>query len=137
VDSYPLQPFAHVDASFGLRAPGSLTVIPMRAFLLLFCCIHLATGFVSSACMRRVLTEMRGGYDATVGTDPSTPIQFFTLPGCTCPYAQRVHIALLELLLPFDMTETSLPKPDWYLKINPVSSIADGLIFLSLFWGIV
>uniref|UniRef100_A0A7S1BU69 GST N-terminal domain-containing protein n=1 Tax=Corethron hystrix TaxID=216773 RepID=A0A7S1BU69_9STRA len=61
-----------------------------------------------------------GGYDATVGTNPSTPIQFFTTPGNTCPYAARTFIVLKELDLPFDMTEVSgRPKPDWYLKINP------------------
>jgi len=33
------------------------------------------------------------------------------------------------------MTEVSgMPKPDWYLKINPVSSITDDLFFLSIFW---
>ena len=32
---------------------------------------------------------LRGGYDATVGADPSTPIQFFTTPENTCPYAAR------------------------------------------------
>jgi hypothetical protein len=63
--------------------------ITMRVLIIVFCCINLATGFVSSAGMPRILTEIRGGYDATVGTDPSTPLQFFTLPGCTCPYAQR------------------------------------------------
>jgi len=69
-----------------LRLTGPIT---MRALILVFCCINLATGFVSSAGMPRILTDIRGGYDATVGTDPSTPFQFFTLPGCTCPYAQR------------------------------------------------
>lgn len=61
-----------------------------------------------------------GGYDATIGANPSTPLQFFTLPGNTCPYAQRTLIALRELGIPFDTTEVSgRPKPDWYLKINP------------------
>ena len=61
-----------------------------------------------------------GGYDATVGTDPGAPIQFFTTPGNTCPYAARTYIVLEELGLPFDLTEVSgRPKPDWYLKINP------------------
>jgi len=62
-----------------------------------------------------------GGYDATIGTDPSTPVQFFTLSGNTCPYAQRTLITLLELGISFDTCEVSLTpsKPDWYLKINP------------------
>jgi len=90
----------------------------MRA-LLVFCSIHLASGFVSAGVPRPV-TELRGGYDATIGAHPSTPIQFFTLPGNTCPYAQRTYIALKELQLPFDITEvTGMPKPDWYLSINP------------------
>ena len=61
-----------------------------------------------------------GGYDATTGIDPSTKIQFFTLPGNTCPYAQRTAIVFNELEISFDLTEISgRPKPDWYLKINP------------------
>ncbi len=65
-------------------------------------------------------TELRGGYDATVGADPTTPLQFFTTPGNTCPYAARTYIVLKELGISFDLTEVSgRPKPDWYLKINP------------------
>ncbi|KAL7527368.1 hypothetical protein ACHAXR_006587 [Thalassiosira sp. AJA248-18] len=91
-----------------------------RALLIgISCCINLATGFVSAG-ISRPETVLSGGYDATIGADPSTPIQFFTLPGNTCPYAQRTHIALKELALPFDMTEVmGIPKPDWYLAINP------------------
>ena len=60
---------------------------------------------------------------------------YFVLPSYRYLSTNRTHIALLELSLPFDMTEVSgMPKPDWYLKINPVSSIADGLFFLSIFW---
>eukprot|EP00591_Stephanopyxis_turris_P001505 CAMPEP_0195511962 /NCGR_PEP_ID=MMETSP0794_2-20130614/4102_1 /TAXON_ID=515487 /ORGANISM="Stephanopyxis turris, Strain CCMP 815" /LENGTH=281 /DNA_ID=CAMNT_0040639663 /DNA_START=55 /DNA_END=900 /DNA_ORIENTATION=+ len=96
----------------------------MKALItgLISCSIHLTTGFAVSTgrFSTRPTTELRGGYDATIGADPSTPIQFFTLPGNTCPYAQRTHIALGELGLPFDITEVSgMPKPDWYLKINP------------------
>lgn len=101
-------------------------VVVLLALAFAFCRITVATGFVSPAralttTTTTMTTKLRGGYDATVGTDPSTPIQFFTLPGNTCPYAQRTHIALLELNLPFDMTEViGFPtKPDWYLKINP------------------
>jgi len=97
----------------------------MRPLLLLFwCCLEMAAAFVS-ATGRGIIghsspTHLAGGYDATIGADPKTPIQFFTLPGNTCPYAQRTHIALNELGLPFDVTEvTGMPKPDWYLKINP------------------
>ena len=94
----------------------------MRAFIgLSFFCSQ-ASGFVSARSLSnpRIMTDLAGGYDATVGADPSTPIQFFTLPGNTCPYAQRTHITLNELGLPYDTTEVSgMPKPDWYLKINP------------------
>jgi len=66
------------------------------------------------------ITILRGGYDATIGTDPSTPVQFFTTPGNSCPYAARTFIVLKELGVPFDVTEVSVrEKPDWYLKINP------------------
>lgn len=90
----------------------------------LLCSSHRATGFVAAGMSpvrgAAATTELRGGYDQTVGADPSTPIQFFVLPGNTCPYAQRTHIALVELGIPFDTTEVSgMPKPDWYLKINP------------------
>lgn len=68
----------------------------------------------------RAKTDLRGGYDSTVGIDPSTPLQFFTTPDNTCPYAARSFIALKELGIPFETQEVSgRPKPDWYLKINP------------------
>ena len=115
---------------------------PRETLLLLFalfCSNHLASCFVSSGNLRSVM-ELRGGYDATVGTDPSTPIQFFVLPGNTCPYVQRTHIVLEELGLPFDITEvTGFPKPDWYLRINPrgkvpalrLPSLGDAVIYES------
>ena len=90
---------------------------------LVFCTIQLTNAFVSASSTtyhRRVISELRGGYDATIGADPSTPLQFFTMPGNTCPYAQRTHMTLQELQLPFDVTEVSgIPKPDWFLSINP------------------
>lgn len=65
-----------------------------------------------------------GGYDATVGVKPNLPIQFFTTPGNTCPYAARTMIVLKELDIDFEMTEVSgRPKPDWYLKINPKGKV--------------
>jgi glutathione S-transferase len=71
-----------------------------------------------NVCRRK--TDLRGGYDSTVGIDPSTPLQFFTTPGFTCPYAARSYIVLKELNIPFETQEVSgRPKPDWYLKINP------------------
>jgi glutathione S-transferase len=55
------------------------------------------------------------------GANPDMPIQFFTTPGNTCPYAARTFIVLKELGMAFDMREVSgRPKPDWYLNtINP------------------
>ena len=45
-----------------------------------------------------------GGYDATIGIKPNLPIQFFTTPGNTCPYAARTMIVLKELNIDFEMT---------------------------------
>lgn len=103
------------------------TMAKLRALPLLFYCINLAAGFVSAGLPHFLrTTELRGGYDATVGINPSAPIQFFTLPGNTCPYAQRTHITLKELGLEFDTTEvTGMPKPDWYLKINPRGKVRE------------
>ena len=93
---------------------------------LVFCSIQLlASGFVRAGRIpyhHRITSELKGGSDATIGAAaPSTPpLQFFTMPGNTCPYAQRTMIALKELQLPFDITEVSgMPKPDWFLSINP------------------
>mmetsp|Transcript_12403 Transcript_12403/g.23246 ORF Transcript_12403/g.23246 Transcript_12403/m.23246 type:complete len:295 (+) Transcript_12403:94-978(+) len=78
------------------------------------------TSFKTRAPVMKGNQRFMGGYDATIGADPSTPLQFFTLPGNTCPYAQRTLITLYELGIPFDVTEVSgRPMPDWYLKINP------------------
>lgn len=40
-----------------------------------------------------------------------------------CPYAQRVHIVLKELGLPYEEVFVDLDKPreQWYLEINPVT----------------
>ena len=69
-------------------------------------------------------TLKMGGYDSTVGVDPTAPMQFFTLPGNTCPYAQRTNIVFNELSIPVDVTEVQgIPKPDWFLKINPQGKV--------------
>lgn len=98
----------------------------LQFFITFLCCLPLVTGFFVAAAGRASAggahssSALAGGYDATIGANPKTPLQFFTLPGNTCPYAQRTHIVLNELGLPFDITEvTGMPKPDWYLKINP------------------
>mmetsp|Transcript_19850 Transcript_19850/g.24489 ORF Transcript_19850/g.24489 Transcript_19850/m.24489 type:complete len:312 (+) Transcript_19850:99-1034(+) len=67
--------------------------------------------------LERILA-LKGGYDSTIGPDPSNPIQFFTLAGGMCPYAARTLIVFHELGLPFETVEIS-GKPDWYLQINP------------------
>lgn len=96
------------------------------SFVLALICLNQAAGFAyatlhsSKTSLYTSQTRLYGGYDATVGADPTTPIQLFVLPQNTCPYVQRTNIALRELDIPFDMIEvTGQPKPDWYLKINP------------------
>jgi len=72
----------------------------------------------------RNTSKSMGGYDATIGVDPTTPIQFFTLPENTCPYAQRTAITFNELQIPVQVfTVTGRPKPDWFLKINPSGKV--------------
>lgn len=72
----------------------------------------------SSSPFSSSIVSLKGGYDATIGPDPSNPIQFFALPNKMCPYAARTLIVLNELNLPYDTVEIR-NKPDWYLKINP------------------
>jgi glutathione S-transferase len=41
-----------------------------------------------------------------------------------CPYAQRVHITLLEKQLDFTLTEIDLfNRPDWFLAISPYGKV--------------
>ena len=97
--------------------------------ILLMASTKLCNGFppISSPIMDEATksTQMRmGGYDATIGVDPTTPIQFFTLPGNACPYAQRTHIVFNELQVPVDVIEVSgMPKPEWFLRINPQGKV--------------
>lgn len=79
---------------------------------------------LSSKTNVRDTAKPMGGYDATVGVDPSTPIQFFTLPENTCPFAQRTAITFNELNIPAQVFKvTGRPKPDWFLKINPQGKV--------------
>ncbi len=67
-------------------------------------------------------SSLKGGYDATIGPNPSNPIQFFTLDNGMCPYAARTLIVLNELQLDHEVIGINMSsgiKPDWYLKINP------------------
>ena len=43
----------------------------------LFCTLQLTSAFVSASSTyhQRIISELRGGYDATIGADPSTPLQ--------------------------------------------------------------
>lgn len=43
-----------------------------------------------------------------------------------CPWAQRAHIALEELGIPFkeEIIDLDRPRDPWYLKVNPVCSFA-------------
>jgi glutathione S-transferase len=63
-----------------------------------------------------------GGYNSNIGTNPTLPLQFFAFPNNTCPYAQRTHITLLELDIPFDL-QTVNKGEDWYRKINPLGKV--------------
>lgn len=55
---------------------------------------------------------------ATNGLSPK--ITLYTNHGC--PWAQRAHIVLKELNLPYEevIIDLDVPRSDWYLKINPV-----------------
>jgi glutathione S-transferase len=50
---------------------------------------------------------------------PIPKITLYTNHGC--PFAQRAHIALDELKLPYDeiLIDLGSPRPQWYLDINP------------------
>lgn len=63
-----------------------------------------------------------GAAHATNGVSPK--ITLYTNHGC--PWAQRAHIVLKELDLPYEevIIDLDTPRPDWYLKINPVSALA-------------
>ncbi|KAI4127262.1 MAG: hypothetical protein LQ347_004675 [Umbilicaria vellea] len=58
-----------------------------------------------------------GAAHATNGVAPK--ITLYTNHGC--PWAQRAHIVLKELDLPYEevIIDLDTPRPDWYLKINP------------------
>ena len=51
--------------------------------------------------------------------DPLKPIKLYS--NKSCPWAQRVRIALLETGVKYEEVEIDLQnKPEWYVKINPV-----------------
>lgn len=59
------------------------------------------------------------GTQSTNGHSAHPKIHLYTNHGC--PFAHRAHIALAELDLPFEETilDLSVPRPQWYLDINP------------------
>jgi glutathione S-transferase len=64
-------------------------------------------------------TTLYGGYDATIGANPNTPIQVY----CTMKNTDeesRTLICLAELdIINFQIIEIMDPKPDWFLRIHP------------------
>lgn len=51
------------------------------------------------------------------------PVQLYSL--AACPFAQRTRILLRLKEIPFELTEIdfSKPKPDWFLKLNPLGQV--------------
>lgn len=59
---------------------------------------------------------------STTSTTSQTPtIKMYTNHGCG--WCHRVHITLKELGLPFEevLIDLDNPRPEWFLKLNPVS----------------
>ncbi|KAL3938558.1 MAG: hypothetical protein SGBAC_006559 [Bacillariaceae sp.] len=64
-------------------------------------------------------TVLCGGYDATIGADPNTPLQIYCSkeksPDDLCTF-----LCLAELDLKYEvMSELPTPVPDWFLRIHP------------------
>lgn len=69
------------------------------------------------------------------GTDVATPkITLYT--NHRCPYAQRAHITLDELKLPYEevIIDLDTPRPQWYLDINPRKSWL--VLTITEFWNL-
>ncbi|CAJ1926076.1 unnamed protein product [Cylindrotheca closterium] len=64
-------------------------------------------------------TSLYGGYDATIGADPNTPIQVYCSEEKT-PSDLCTFVCLAELDLKYEiMSELPNPVPDWFLRIHP------------------
>lgn len=64
-------------------------------------------------------TRLYGGYDATIGADPNTPIQIYCSAEKT-PDDLSTFLCLTELGLQYEvMSELPNPIPDWFLRIHP------------------
>lgn len=79
------------------------------------------SGSFFEECSTRRIRRHRlyGGYDATIGADPNTPIQIY----CSAAKSDeetRTLICLGELNLNFQLIEIMDPKPDWFLRIHPL-----------------
>ncbi|MCJ1335449.1 hypothetical protein MMC09_000719 [Bachmanniomyces sp. S44760] len=66
------------------------------------------------------------GTGATSGLSPK--ITLYT--SHRCPWAHRAHVTLKELGLPYEevLIDLDTPRPEWYLKINPVSRLDTSLL---------
>lgn len=96
--------------------------------------VALVIGFVTTACnglSSSPIISSNGsagsGSDSSFGSiiDPTRPIEFYCLPDNACPYAQRTSILFNELKeIPVKVIHvTGMPKPDWFLKINPTGKV--------------
>jgi glutathione S-transferase len=58
--------------------------------------------------------------NGTAANGDAPKITLYTNHGC--PWAHRVHITLKELGLAHEevIIDLAVPRPEWYLKINPV-----------------
>jgi glutathione S-transferase len=64
-------------------------------------------------------TTLYGGYDATIGANPNTPIQVYCNMKKTDEEC-RTLICLAELdIIQCQIIEVMDPKPDWFLRIHP------------------
>lgn len=57
-----------------------------------------------------------------MATTATPSVKFYTNLGC--PWAQRAQITLKELNIPYEevLIDLDVPREEWYLKINPVST---------------
>jgi len=91
----------------------------------LYCCIRNVTILPSPAIHQNLISSIvMADFTHETKSNSVTPkITFYT--NDLCPWAHRAAITLHELDLPYEKVVIDLetPRPDWYLKINPVSAI--------------